>query len=224
MSCALGIILALFERTRSDRGQVIDAGMVSGASYLNSFIFQMFQLGSWNLEKGTNLLDTGAPFYDVYKTKDNEYVAVGPLEPHFFGRLIKGLGLEESSFTQGDRSTWPAMKKLFSDVFASKSREEWSKIFDGTDACVAPVLKMNELNTHPHTKSLELLYTDEEGNQQVSAAPSLSRTPARRSSGVFLQPGQHTIPVMREFGFTASDIKSLLDEKVIGTSESRSSL
>jgi len=224
MMCALGILLALYERTKSNKGQVIDASMVEGVFYLNSFLLQLFQQGSWSLDKGTNLLDTGAPFYDVYMTKDRKYVSVGALEPHFFAKLIKGLGIDESEFDQGDRSQWPSLRAKFAEKIGSLTQDQLSQIFDGTDACVAPVLTLNDVENHPHTSYLKLTYKDKEGNIQASPAPKLSRTSLQKNSGVNLKPGQHTLEVLSQFDISLEKIQKLIKDGTISQSPPTSKL
>src|SRR5205085_12180327 len=136
MLCALGIVLALFERSRSGKGQVVDSAMVDGAAHLSSFLFGFFHAGLWSKERGTNLLDTGAPFYDTYRTADGEFMAVGAIEPQFYAKLLEGLGLDGDTLPhQMDRGAWAQTRELFTKTFEAKTRSEWTAIFDGTDAC-----------------------------------------------------------------------------------------
>eukprot|EP01114_Cavostelium_apophysatum_P016255 TRINITY_DN4581_c0_g1_i3.p1 TRINITY_DN4581_c0_g1~~TRINITY_DN4581_c0_g1_i3.p1 ORF type:complete len:380 (+),score=23.53 TRINITY_DN4581_c0_g1_i3:16-1155(+) len=223
LTCALGILLALFERSKSGKGQVVDASMVAGTNYLNTFLFRLHQGGTLG-PRGTNLLDGGSPFYDTYKTKDGQFVAVGPLEPHFFALLLKGLNISPTEVDQNDHSRWPQLRAKFTEVFASKTRDEWSAIFDGTDACVVPVLGIDELTKHSHTKNLELVYTDNEGTKMTSPAPLLSRTPAQKSAGTYLQPGKHTVEVLKENGFTADNIQQLLANGDVKSADIKASL
>ena len=147
----MGIAMALFERTRSGAGQVIDSAMVDGASHLASFLFGFRHAGIWNDERGTNLLDTGAPFYDTYETADGNYMSVGSIEPQFYAALLEGLGLASDDMPhQYDRERWPQTAELFTKTFKSKTRAEWTAIFDGTDACVAPIVTLPEAFEHPH--------------------------------------------------------------------------
>ena len=137
LTCAFGIMLALWERTKSGKGQVIDSAMVDSVAYLSTFLYKMSQSGLMN-ERGTNLLDSGAHFYETYKTKDGKYLAVGAIEPQFYDNLLKGMNLEKSKLPkQGDQDKWPEMKVLFANVFATKTRDEWCHIFDRLDACVS---------------------------------------------------------------------------------------
>ena len=209
MLCALGIALALVERAQSGKGQVIDAAMVDGAAYLASFIFKFRNNGMWKDERGTNMLDTAAPFYDTYEAKDGGFLSVGAIEPQFYSALLRGLGLDPATLPhQMDQSRWPVMKEQFAAVFASRTRDEWSAIFDGTDACVAPVLGMGEVERHPHNSERTLLIADPTGKLEPAPAPRLSRTPGsvRRPIPTV---GQHTDEVLAEYGVTPAEIAAL---------------
>ncbi|KAI9654978.1 MAG: hypothetical protein M1821_005731 [Bathelium mastoideum] len=145
--CVLGIVLALVQRERTGRGQVVEANMVDGSAYLASMPRLGMKFPLWDGPRGTNLLDGGAPFYDTYETKDGGYIAVGALEPQFFAALLQGLQIDPSSLPgdRNDRSTWPALADLFTRVFKTKTRAEWEQVFDGTDACCTPILDQAEL-------------------------------------------------------------------------------
>ncbi|EON62923.1 hypothetical protein W97_02149 [Coniosporium apollinis CBS 100218] len=145
--CFLGILLALLGRNTSGRGQVVEANMVDGSSYLATMPRLSLKRPIWEKERGENMLDGGSPFYDTYETEDGKYMAVGALEPHFFAFLLKGLGLSEADLpgSRDDRSTWPALRELFGRRFKTKTRSQWEQIFDGTDACCTPVLTNDEL-------------------------------------------------------------------------------
>ncbi|TMS07970.1 Alpha-methylacyl-CoA racemase [Larimichthys crocea] len=132
LTCALGIVLALLERTKSGRGQVIDASMVEGAAYVGSFVWKSRSIGMWDRSRGENMLDSGAPFYDTYETSDGKHMAVGSVEPQFYRELLKGLELDAGQLpSQMSFSDWPELRRLFTERFASKTQAEWSKIFDG---------------------------------------------------------------------------------------------
>lgn len=210
MLCALGITLALVERARSGKGQVVDAAMVDGAAYLSSFLYNFRTAGFWTDERGTNLLDSGAPFYETYETKDRQYMSVGAIEPQFYAALLEGLGLDPSTMpAQLDRTQWPATKQLFAEIFMTRTRDEWSAVFDGTDACVAPILGLGETASHPHNRARRLLIQDEKGELQPGPAPRLSRTPGASSSPA-PQVGQHTAGVLAEYGFRDDEIRQLV--------------
>ncbi|PXY23300.1 carnitine dehydratase [Prauserella coralliicola] len=151
MLLAFGLLAALRERDATGRGQVVDAAMIDGVSLLMSGIWQRVADGRWQPEPGTNDIDTGAPFYDVYETADGEYLAVGSMEPQFYERLVRALGLDPAQLPdQWDRESWPAIKKLFAEIFADRTRAEWAAVFEPLDACVTPVLSMTEAAADAH--------------------------------------------------------------------------
>ena len=209
MLCALGIGFALVERARSGKGQVVDAAMVDGAAHLSTFIYKFRAAGLWKDERGTNMLDSGAPFYDTYATRDGGYVSVGAIEPQFYAALLKGLGLDPATMPhQLDHSQWPATARKFTEIFATRTRDEWSAIFDGTDACVAPVLALHEAARHPHNAARGTLLTGATGHSEPAPAPRLSRTPGQAGTSM-PQPGQHTAEVFGEYGFSGAEIAAL---------------
>jgi alpha-methylacyl-CoA racemase len=209
MTCALGILLAFIERSRSGRGQIVDAAMVDGAAYLATFLYKFRSTGFWSDERGTNLLDGAAPFYDTYETKDGKYMSVGAIEPQFYAALLKGLGLDPATMpNQNSRTHWEETARKFTEIFKTRTRDEWCAIFDGTDACVAPVLGLGEVAGHPHPKARELLLRDENGNYEPTPAPRLSRTPGSVRRPV-PKVGQHTEDVLREYGFDDDEITAL---------------
>jgi alpha-methylacyl-CoA racemase len=177
MMLAFGILTALLERHRSGRGQVVDAAMVDGVSLLMTGIWSRAAQGRWSREPGTNDIDTGAPFYDVYATADGEYMAVGSIEPQFWARLLEGLGLRDLP-DQWDRDRWPAMKQTIAGAFATRTRAEWTEVFASLDACVTPVLSMAEAPADAHLRSRRTLEQRPDG-PQPAAAPRLDRTPLR---------------------------------------------
>ena len=146
-----GILLALLAREKSGKGQVVEANMVDGSAYLVTFPRMLTKTPMWSRPRGENTLDSGCPYYDTYETKDGKYMAVGALEPQFFAELVKGLGLAGKGIeeTREDRNTWPELKKSFTTIFRSKTRSEWEKVFDKTDACCTPVLDYRELEKDP---------------------------------------------------------------------------
>ncbi|KAG0215140.1 CoA-transferase family III domain-containing protein [Mortierella sp. GBAus27b] len=208
LMCALGILLALQERSRSGKGQVVDAAMIGGVSYIGSFVYNMNKSGAlFQTPRGTGQLDGGAPFYDTYKTKDGKYMAVGAIETEFYRLLIKGLGLEQEKDQlpeQMDTKGWPKMKELFTKIFLSKTQEEWVAVFDQTDACVTPVLDYYDMPT-------------------PLPAPILSRTPDRQRAGskdaeseeMFLDVGGHSMEVLKEAGFSDQEIRDLVAKNAV---------
>ncbi|MGK5682520.1 CaiB/BaiF CoA transferase family protein [Actinoplanes sp. URMC 104] len=176
---AVGVLAALLERARSGRGQVVDAAMVDGSALLTSFLHGMLAAGAWPGARGENLLDGGAPFYDTYETADGRFMAVGALEPAFYRALLDGLGLDAGNLPQqDDRSGWPALRAAFAARFASRTRDEWTAVFAGRDACVAPVLSPLEAPAHPHHRARGT-FVDVDGLTQPAPAPRFGRTPAR---------------------------------------------
>ena len=215
MLLALGILAALVERSRSGRGQVVDAAMVDGSALLTTFLHGLRAAGAWRDERGTNLLDGGAPFYDTYRTADGGYVAVGALEPQFYAALLAGLGLADASLpAQHDRSGWPILRERFAVVFASRSRDEWSATFAGTDACVAPVLALVEAAAHPHAVARSG-FIDLAGVRQPAPAPRFSRSPARPPAPP-PRPGADTDAVLAALGLADAEIAGLRASGTVG--------
>jgi alpha-methylacyl-CoA racemase len=175
MLLAYGVLLALQARTTSGAGQVVDAAMVDGVSLLMTGIWSRAAQGRWPGEPGNNELDTGAPFYDVYATSDGEYMAVGSIEPQFWQRLLAGLGLEPTDLPeQWDRAKWPETKGLIARAFATRTREQWTAVFDELDACVTPVLSMQEATRDEHVRARATLVA-RNGGTEPAPAPRLSR-------------------------------------------------
>src|SRR5437867_3553982 len=149
MLLGFGVACALIEASRSGKGQVVDAAMVEGASLLAAMFAGFLAAGSWSEERASNILDTGAPWYDVYETKDGKYVSIGAIEAKFFEELLSRLGLKNVP-GQYDCARWPQMREMFSRMFKTKTRDEWCKVFEGSDACFAPVLSWTEARKDPH--------------------------------------------------------------------------
>jgi alpha-methylacyl-CoA racemase len=209
MLLAFGMVSALLEAARSGQGQVVDAAMVDGASVLMTMIHSFHVSGLWNEERGNNMLDSGAPFYEVYETSDGKYLAVGGIETQFYAKLLEGMGLagDDTLPGQNDKSQWPAMKERFAAVFRTKTRDEWSAIFDGTDACVVPVLSPWEVAEHPHNQARDT-YVEVEGIVQPAPAPRFSRTPSAISRPPS-PPGADTISGLVEWGIPEDTVASL---------------
>jgi alpha-methylacyl-CoA racemase len=179
MMLAFGIVTALLERRHSGRGQVVDAAMVDGVSLLMTGIWSRAAQGRWSGEPGTNDIDSGAPFYDVYATADGEYMAVGSIEPRFWARLLEGLDLDPAALpAQWDREQWPRLKETVAAAFATRTRAEWTAVFAVLDACVTPVLSLAEAPADAHLSARRTLEHHPDG-PQPAAAPRLDRTPLR---------------------------------------------
>lgn len=211
---AFGVVCALVERQRSGKGQVVDAAMVDGAAALMTMMHGFRHSGFWSDEQGTNLLDTGAHFYDTYETKDGRYVAIGSIEPQFYAELLEKTGLAgEELPRQMDRGQWPAMKERLTAVFKQKTRDEWCELMEGSDVCFAPVLTMGEAYEHPHNQARGT-FPDAFGMQQPGPAPRFSRT-RPEIQGPPAHPGQHTEEALAAWGFSAEEITKLRDADAI---------
>ena len=176
MFLVAGVLAALWERQSSGQGQVVDAAMVDGASVLMQMMWAFRGVGAWSDERGSNMLDSGAPFYDTYTCADGRWVAVGALESQFYAALLAGLGLDGEDLPgQHDRPGWPRLRVRFTETFLTKTRDEWAEIFAGTDACVTPVLAFDEVAAHPHLAARETIITLD-GVPQAAPAPRFSRS------------------------------------------------
>lgn len=173
----IGILAALLERERTGAGQVVDVAMVDGAVSLSTMLHGLAAQGMWSAQRGTNLLDGGAPFYSTYRCSDGGFVAVGALEPQFYRAMVEGLGLAErfaaEGISQEDLTSWPRMRAAFVDVFATRTRDEWAELFVDTDACVAPVLTLQESTRHPHLQARGV-FTEQGGAVLPRVAPRFS--------------------------------------------------
>jgi alpha-methylacyl-CoA racemase len=208
MYLVVGILAALLQRGVSGRGQVVDAAMVDGAAHLTTFIRGMFAAGLWVDRRGENLLDTGAPFYDVYETSDGKYVSVGALETRFWNVLADKLGLsEEERRAHAHRRDWPVLRERLTQIFRSRTRDAWCELLEGTDACFAPVLSFAEAPKHAHNAA-RAGFATVDGIEQPAAAPRFDRTPADAPRSVPL-PGADTGAVLRDWGFSADEIDAL---------------
>jgi alpha-methylacyl-CoA racemase len=208
MMLAFGIACAAFERERTGRGQVIDAAMVDGAALMLTPFYGARASGFW-AERGTNHLDTGAHFYEVYETADEKFVAVGTVEPKFYAELMSRLGLEAEPDAQYDKSRWPVEKERLAKVFKTKTRDEWCALLEGTDACFAPVLTPLEAPDHPHNRARGT-FLDIAGVPQPAPAPRFSRTTASPPVAA-MHPGEDTEGVLAGWGFEANDVARLRD-------------
>ncbi|MCD6306580.1 MAG: CoA transferase [Deltaproteobacteria bacterium] len=214
MLCAMGILLALIERNHSGKGQVVDAAMVDGSANLSVMFYGMLAHGLMTLDIGTNVLDSGAPFYQTYETADGKYMAVGAIEARFYAELLKGLEIDPGSIPhQMDKEKWPEIAERFAALFKTRTRDEWTRIFEGKDACVAPVLELNEVEHHPHNRERELIVTIEDV-PQPAPAPRLSRTPGRAGPAKGRR-GANTREVLGGLGYPAEEIQKFFDKEIV---------
>jgi len=210
MLLAFGVVCGVLEARASGVGQVVDTAMVDGTAALLAMPYSFLAMGIHDpATPGGNMLDTGAHFYDAYETADGRFVGVGAIEPQFYAELLKGLGLDGEDLPfQLDRSHWPEMKERLAAIFKSKTRHEWEAVFEGTDACVAPVLDLTEAPAHHHNVARKTFVTDEGGFVQPAPAPRFSRTEA--SIGLLPpKPGEHTDDILDELGLSAAEVAKL---------------
>ncbi|HET9546591.1 MAG TPA: CaiB/BaiF CoA-transferase family protein [Desertimonas sp.] len=211
MFLAFGVVCALLEVQRSGEGQVVDAAMVDGAALLMSMFWTLREIGVFDEQHpGTNLLDTGAHFYDVYECADGEYVSIGSIEPQFYAELLQRLGLDgdEQLAAQMDRAAWPRLKQRLAELFITRPRDEWCALLDGTDVCFAPVLTMSEAAVHPHNAARGT-FVEVDGRVQPAPAPRFSRTPAAIGTPP-AHPGQHSREILADWGLDAGRIETLI--------------
>jgi alpha-methylacyl-CoA racemase len=175
MFLAFGVVCALLEARSSGRGQVVDAAMVDGVSLLTALVHGLHAAGVWEREPGTNLLDSGAPFYEVYATRDGQHVAVGALEAQFYARLLELLGIPDGEMPQFDRARWPEFKARLVEVFAARSAAEWQDLLEGEETCATVVRGLFDAHEHPHMAARGT-FVDVGGFRQPGPAPRFSRT------------------------------------------------
>ncbi len=212
MLLVVGVLAALWEAQRSGQGQVVDAAMVDGAALLMSLFHGMSAQGLWREETGVNLLDSGAPFYDVYRTADDKWLAVACLEPQFYAEWLRIAGLADAGLpAQFDLPRWDELRQAFADVVVTKTRDEWAALADGTDACVAPVLTMSEAPSHPHLAARGT-FVDVDGLRQPAPAPRFSRTPAGPPGSVSAARSESLLA----WGIDAGRVEALAGDGVIG--------
>ncbi len=209
MFLAFGVVCALLESQRSGKGQVVDAAMVDGSAVLMSMFWAFKNIGMFDESaRGTNLLDTGAHFYDVFECADGEWVSIGSIEPQFYALLLEKTGVSAEFAAQMDRSKWPQLKEKLAAVFRTKTRAQWNEIMEGTDVCYAPVLRMSEAAQHPHNVARNT-FVEVAGITQPAPAPRYSRT----ITNVPTPPahaGEHTRAVLADWGFDADRIDALV--------------
>jgi alpha-methylacyl-CoA racemase len=215
MFLAFGVVCALLEAQRSGRGQVVDAAMVDGSATLMALMYGLYSQGTWKDERGVNILDGGAPWYDTYETKDGRWLAVGAIERRFYEEFVARLGLKLADLpAQHDRAGWPDLRRRFAETIATRTRDEWERAFAGSDACVAPVLALGEVAAHPHNAARGTLVS-RDGVLQPAPAPRFSRTVPEM--GAAPRPsGADTAAVLADFGFSAEEIAGLTQAGVVG--------
>jgi len=208
---AFGVVCAILEAGRSGRGQVVDMAMLDGAASLMTMLFSHRAAGVWKDERGVNVLDTGAPFYEVYETADGQYFAVGAIEPQFYAELLRRLGLEgEDLGAQMDRSHWRSTKARFEAIFRTKTREEWTAVFDGVDACATPVLSPVEARLHPHVAQRGT-YIEIDGALQPAAVPRFGGVAAESTAWRYLA-GPEADAVLASWGLEDARLAALREE------------
>jgi alpha-methylacyl-CoA racemase len=214
MMLAFGMVCAMLEAQRSGSGQVVDAAMTDGAALLTSMMYGYYAAGKWTNQRGDNLLDGGAHFYDNYACADGKYVSIGSIEPQFYALLLKLAQIDDPLFqAQMDKSQWPELKKRIAAVFATKTQAEWCALMEGTDVCFAPILDWGEAPQHPHNKARDT-FIEVDGVVQPAPAPRMSKTPpsVQRPPA---RPGEHTEAILAEWGVSASEIATLKDAEAI---------
>ncbi len=215
MLLAFGIAAALVERGTSGKGQVVDAAMTDGSALLMNGVFGMMNTEHWVHERGSNMLDSGAHFYGTYETKDAKFISIGSIEPQFYALLLQKSGLDaiEDLPRQMERGQWPAVQSQLTEIFKTKTRDEWDEIMLGTDICYAPILDFNDAINHPHNQSRDTVGTVD-GIHQAAPAPRCSRTPPETPPSAVL-PGAQTDEVLSQFGFDDSEIGALRDSGAV---------
>ena len=207
----VGVLAALLEARTGGSGQVVDAAIVDGSAHLGAMLAGMLAGGGWRERRGENLLDSGAPFYDVYETADGRHMAVGALEPQFYAALLDGLGLAGTAPDRDDPAQWPALRETLTARFKERTQAEWAAVFDGTDACCTPVLPPSEAVRHPQLRH-RTTYVERAGTVQPAPAPRFSRTPATLSTPP-TQPGEHSRAALTAWGIR--DVESLIADGVV---------
>jgi len=209
---AFGIACALVERAASGKGQVVDAAMVDGSAALTAMFHGMQAMGLWTDERDANLLDGAAPFYRCYRCSDGRFMAVGALEPQFYAELLARLELDPAAWPQHDRDRWSEQAAALAGIFGRRTRDEWAARFEGSDACVAPVLSLTEARGHPHLAA-RATFVEHDGLVQPAPAPRFSRTVPELGRPPVL-PGQHTDEILAEAGFGAAERAALREAGV----------
>ena len=211
---ALGVLAGVLHARATGEGQIVDAAMVDGSASMLAMTHSFINAGLWREERGANLLDSGAHFYEVYETSDQRYMAVVAIEPKFYAELLRGLGLEDEVLPQQmDREQWPELKRRFASIFATKTRDEWTKVFEAEDACVTPVLSPREAATHRYNTARQVFTTDID--VQPNPAPRFSKTSSAIGRPA-QSPGSGTRGGLAAWGFSAERIEQLKSEGAFG--------
>ena len=214
MFMAFGMVCGFLEARKSGKGQVVDAAMVDGAAALMTMMWGFKAMGMWRDERGVNMLDTGAHFYDTYETGDGKYVSIGSIEPQFYALLLKLGEIDDPDFqNQHDQAKWPELKEKIAAVFKTRTRDEWCAIMEGSDVCFAPVLTMEEALKHPHNQARST-FIEVEGVAQPAPAPRFSRT-VPEVSGPPPLPGDHNESALSDWGLPEDEIRELKKKEVL---------
>jgi alpha-methylacyl-CoA racemase len=208
MMLAFGVVCAVLEAKNSGKGQVVDAAMTDGAALLGAMMYGLRAFGSWSDEREANLLDGGAPFYDCYACADGKMISIGAIEPQFYAQLLELAGAEDPQFRkQWRQADWPELKRKFTALFATRTRDDWCALLEGTDVCFAPVLDMAEAPHHPHNAA-RATFVERDGVTQPAPAPRFSRTPADIGSPPST-PGQDSARVLADWGWSEASVEAL---------------
>jgi alpha-methylacyl-CoA racemase len=214
MMLAFGVVCAVLEARGSGKGQVVDAAMTDGAALLGAMMYGFRAFGAWNDQRASNLLDGGAPFYDTYACLDGKFISIGSLEPQFYALLLKLTGATDAVFgAQMDQAAWPQMRERFTALFATRSRDDWCALLEGTDVCFAPVLDMAEAPAHAHNAARGT-FIDIGGVVQPAPAPRFSRT-APQAGACASPPGADSAAILADWGWAGADIDALRAGQVI---------
>lgn len=208
MLLAVGVLAAMLESARSGKGQVVDAAMTDGSASLMTLFYGLKAAGQWSPRAGSNMLDGGAHFYGCYACKDKRHIAIGSIEPQFYSLLLEKCGITDPEFSaQMDPTKWPTLREKLEALFATRTRDQWCELLEGTDACFAPVLDMDEARNHPHNRARET-FVDVEGITQPAPSPRFSRTPSAQPCGP-VRAGNNDEELLLEAGLTSGEIAAL---------------
>lgn len=211
---AFGVLAALNEAKTSGKGQVVDTAMTDGLVLFSTLFHGLFNMGQWSVEPGINVYETSAPYYDVYRTRDDRFLAVGAIEPNFFANLLAAIGADDIDIKdQHDRSKWPQMKRRLEELFATRTQQEWINLFVGKDVCVTPVLSMSEARNHDHFVQRRT-FVESHGHVQPAPAPRFSRTPSSLSEPPPLL-GEHSVNALNEWGFSEEEVQRLVTSGIV---------